>query len=257
MAINYCGAVNAGLAADENAANSSMENKGRIIPFPVTSQIPSPSGQKLIVILFVTVLFRIGSGSGQRISNDWIASLSAPPRGQDGVSFASVLNDGSRIEIKTPLVGMAMAASNTASDASSAVGYYTRAIRAEKNNAALYVNRGIAYTLQGYLDRAIKDFNKAIELDPRNTSAYFNRAIAYAGKGTAEAENAIADLLTLIAINPDDSEAYYALGTLYFRQYEVDETKPRSLLEKAVDAFSHIEGYKDASIIVDYLSMLL
>jgi len=260
MAINYFGAVNAGFAAAENTDNAldaGKKNKDRIIPLPVSFRMTFAAAAVLVVILFIVVLVRLGSGAGQRISNDWIAGLTAPLKGQDGISFVSAGNEGARIGIKSPLAGMAMAANDTAPDVTPVVEYYTKAIRTEKNNSALYVNRGIAYTLQGYIDSAIKDFKKAIELDPRNTSAYFNRAVAYAGKGAVETDNAIADLMMVIAINPDDSETYYALGALYFRQYEFDEIKPHTLLEKAMDAFSHIQGYKDADIIFDYLSRLL
>jgi tetratricopeptide (TPR) repeat protein len=132
--------------------------------------------------------------------------------------------------------------------------FYTKAIKSEKNNASLYAGRGVAYTLAGYIDSAIKDFNKAVELDPDNTSARFNRAVAYTAKG--DSESAVADLLHIIAVNTGDSEGYYALGALYIRQYESDN-KPRDLLEKALEVFSHIQGYKDADIIFDIYSRLL
>jgi TPR repeat protein len=211
------------------------------------------------VILFVTILFIWGGGAGRRISNDWITGLTPPQKGHDGLSFISVGGDGPRIGIKSPLMGIAMGAQ--AADTAKTAAYYTKAIRADKNNAALYVNRGVAYTLGGYIDSAIKDFNKAIKLDPNNSSAYFNRAIAYMGNGETGIEPAIADLMTVVAINSDDSqlyyETYYTLGSLYIRQYEFDDTKAQALLERALDAFSHIQGYRDADIIFDYISRLL
>jgi tetratricopeptide (TPR) repeat protein len=255
MVENYRGAVNAGFAAEET-------NKSRTIPFRKTFQRRTSAGfgfrmafavaAVFAMILFVTLLVKSG-GTGQRISNDWIAGLTAPQR-PDGISFVSG-TEGVRIEIKSPLMGIAMAANTETADIAKTVAYYTKAIRAEKNNASLYVNRGIAYTLEGLIDSAIKDFNKSFELDPNNTSALFNRAIAYTGKG--DYESALADLLHIIIISPGDSEAYYVLGTLYIREYELDNAKPKDLLEKALEAFSYIQGYKDADIIFDIYSKLL
>ena len=254
MAMNYRGAVNSGFTTAELTATG---QPGKIIPFPVTSRLILAAVAVFIVIFFVTVLMRGGGITGQKINNDWIAGLIAPQKAQDGITFVSDGDAGARIGIKSPLVGIAMSANNKPADISAAVAYYSKAIKKEDDNAALYVNRGIAYTLQGYVDLAINDFNKAIELDRYNTSAYFNRAIAYAGKSNDESASAIADLMTIIGMNPGDSEAYYALGVLYFRQYENDEAKPKALLESAIDAFAHIQGYKDADIIFDYLSRLL
>jgi tetratricopeptide (TPR) repeat protein len=253
MALNYQGAVNAGFSVvrvEENSFSVERNRKRNIIPFTNTFRIALAAVAAFAIIFFVTVIVRSG-GTEQRISNDWIAGLTAQ---QDGISFVSD-SQGARIGIKPPLLGTAMAADQKNTDFAKTAAYYTKAIRADKNNAALYVNRGIAYTLDGKINSAIKDFNKAIELNPNNTSAYFNRAVAYIGKGETEA--AIADLSKIIAINPGDNEAYYALGALYIWQYEHDNTKPKALLEKALDAFSRIEGYKDANIIFDYYSRLL
>ncbi|MDR2700829.1 MAG: tetratricopeptide repeat protein [Spirochaetaceae bacterium] len=266
MAVNYYGAINAGFAAGEveedslykAKEDSSLKNKkNNIRAFkkpPFNSRMVFAAAAVFAVVFFIALLFRTNNGTGRRISNDWIAGLTEPQRGQDGVSFVSD-GKGARIGITSPLVGIAMASDPKKADVSDAAAYYTKAIGTEKNNAALYVNRGIAHTLQGYVDSAIADFNKAIELEPDNTSAYFNRAVALAGKG--KTDDAIADLMTVISINPGDSETYYALGVLYFRQYENDETKSHVLLEKSLDTFLHIQGYKDADFIFDYLSRLL
>jgi len=259
MAINFYGALSAGFSAMEITDNpSAAKTEKSIIPFPVKSRVvfaTAAAAAAVAVVFFITLIIRLNQGTGQRMDNDWISGLMEPRRGQDGVSFFSEGNEGARIGIRSPLVGIAMTADDQTAELSGTEAYYTKAIKNNKNNAALYVNRGIAYTLQGYVDAAIADFNKAIELEPDNTSAYFNRAAAYMGKGGVE--TAAADLMTVTGINPGDSEAYYALGVLYFRQYENDKTKPRVLLEKSLDAFSRIQGYKDADLIFDYLSRLL
>jgi hypothetical protein len=256
MAENYRGAVNAGFAvAGTGEDPHHTENKSNIIYFPRDSRVAFAAVAVFAMIFFIT-LFIKSNGTGQRINNDWIAGLAAPQR-PDGVSFISDGSEGVRIGIKSPLMGTAMATDTKNADFAGTAAYYTRAIRAKKNNAALYVNRGAADTLEGSVDSALKDVNKAVELDPDNTSARFNRAVAYTGKGDAEIEFAIADLLHIIVINPGDSETYYALGALYIRQYELDSAKPRGLLEKALETYSHIQGYKDADIIFDIYSRFL
>ena len=264
MAINYYEAINAGYRAgdfEEDSLNKDTpgiekKSKGRIINFPINTRMVFSAAASIMVILFVAVIMKTNIVTGRRISNDWITNLEAPQNAQDGISFISEGNEGARVGIMSPLTDIAMSAKNKPADFSAAITYYNKAIKTEKNNPALFVNRGLAFTLAGYVDSAIKDFNKAIELDPQNASAYFNRAAAYAGKDNIP--GAISDLEAVIAINADDSEAYYALGVLYYRQYESDESKPRVLLESAVNAFSHIQDdYKNADFIFDFLSGLL
>ena len=257
MAMNYYGAVNAGFsAAQVTEGPSIIKNKKRGISFPVNSRMVfATAAAAVAVVFFIAVIIRLNQGTGQRIDNDWISGLIEPLKGQDGVSFISEGNEGARVGIRSPLVSIAMSSASKPTEISDVIENYSKLIKMDKNKALLYVNRGIAYTLQGYVDAAIMDFNKAIELEPDNTSAYFNRAAAFMGKG--DVEMATADLITVISINSSDNEAYYALGVLYFKQYENDITKPRVLLEKSLDAFSRIQGYKDADLIFDYLSRLL
>ena len=55
-----------------------------------------------------------------------------------------------------------------------------------------------------------------------------------------------ADFKTAITINPGDKAAYYAIGVLYYLQYEKDKTT--DLLDTAIEAFEHIKGYKDKEV---------
>ena len=244
MAINY-----------REAVNINFKKKDNIIPFRVTSRMVFAAAAVFAAAFFIALLLLI-NGRPQRTNNEWIAGLTAPET-EDGVSFVSHNSGGARIGIKSPLVGIAMSSAGNRADISASAAHYAKAVKKESNNAAMYVNRGAAYTLQGYLDLAIDDFNKAIEIDPRNTSAYFNRAAAFAGKGEAKMSSAIDDLAAILIMDPHDNEASYALGVLYFKLYEDDETKPVGLLETAVNIFGNIQGYKDADIIFDYLSRLL
>jgi len=58
--------------------------------------------------------------------------------------------------------------------------------------------RGIIYTHNGYLEKAIADFDRAILLDPDNPAPYANRAHAYRKKG--ELDRAIADYETALKL---------------------------------------------------------
>jgi len=125
-------------------------------------------------------------------------------------------------------------------------------ISVNKNDSSLYVNRGKTYTLYGYYDDAINDFDKAIELDSRNTDAFYYRAIANIGKGINDA-SVINDLETSIILNPEDKAAYYALGVFYYNMYIKDDAKQELLYEKTINALEKANGYNKSEIILDLL----
>jgi tetratricopeptide (TPR) repeat protein len=268
MAWNFREALNAGLTAGQSGEDSLPgQTKDNILPFKTPrGEIPHRGTHKIspamiaaaaagiAVVFFFAVLSGLSPGGmGERITNTWVASLKEPEKNPDGITYISAGEEGARIELLSPLVGMAMEASDNAGT-EPAINYYTKAIRRERNNAAFYVNRGIACTVNGYLDSAIRDFDKAIELDPGNTAAYYNRAVARAGKGNTRA--AIAGFSEVMAVSPGDRESFYAIGALYYRQYESSEAHPAVLLDNAIDAFRKIEGYKDSDIVLDYLLKL-
>jgi tetratricopeptide (TPR) repeat protein len=264
LVINYREAINAGLAIreiEEKSLDPVMADLN-VIPFrtvPNGFHIPlrfliAVAG--FVVIFFFAILIGVSNTEPEpQVDNAWILSLKEPEKERGGNAYISTENSGTRIGLLSPLMGMSMGAKEKNVDADLTISHYTKTIRQDRNNPNLYVNRGIAYTLSGYLDSAVKDFNKAIEIDPKNASAYYNRAIANTGKDV-EFSIVIADLETAIAINPGDKDAYYAIGVLYYRQYEKEEEKPVAILEKAIDAFSHIMDYKDSYIIFDYLGKI-
>ncbi|HNX90617.1 MAG TPA: tetratricopeptide repeat protein [Candidatus Omnitrophota bacterium] len=51
------------------------------------------------------------------------------------------------------------------------------------DNAKIFCDRGIVYTVRGEKDKAISDFDSAIEINPKYALAYKNRAVAYFLKG--------------------------------------------------------------------------
>jgi tetratricopeptide (TPR) repeat protein len=263
MAWNYREAVRAGLEVGEIDKKifpvQGGNEKSSIIPFPLVSRfsnktvrITAAAAAGFVVCLFVALLVRVLTGAmGPKIDNGWIAGLKEPLKGQDGTAYFST--GGAYIELLSPLMGIAMGTDSKAGS-DQTIKYYTREIGRNRNDSSLYVNRGVAYTVHGYLDSAIKDFDRAIELDPGNASAYYNRAIAAFGKGNTAA--AIANLETAIGINPEEKEFRYTMGTVYYRQYENEETRPDHLLLNSISAFEHIRGYKDTDIILAYLDRM-
>ncbi|PSP15784.1 MAG: hypothetical protein BRC58_11050 [Cyanobacteria bacterium QS_8_64_29] len=66
-------------------------------------------------------------------------------------------------------------------------------------------NRGIARTLRGNYDAAVRDYDRAIELDPDNASAYFNRANARTQLGNLQ--GALSDFDAALRQNPEFAAA--------------------------------------------------
>jgi len=257
MALNFRDSVNAGFLVkevDKDALSGRVKVKVYIFKNfrPVFA-----AAAAFVVILFVAVLVRVFyGGMGSQFNNSWIAGLVEPGKDQDGIAYVSGMDEGARIGLLSPLIGAAMGTGSSTAGSDPTIKYYTNAIRRDKSNSSLYVNRGIAYTVRGYLDSAIKDFNRAVKLNPQNAEAYYNRAIAYTGKGGAEIPYALADLEAALSINSGDRESLYAMGVLYYRQYEGSEDHPPELLRKALDVFERIPGYKDSELVYDYLLKL-
>ena len=82
-----------------------------------------------------------------------------------------------------------------------------------ENNAAAYIERGIAYGSKSDYDRAISDFDKAIELDQNNTKAYIGRGKAYRFK--KDYDRAIADFDKTIELDKNNAGAYIGRGKAY------------------------------------------
>jgi tetratricopeptide (TPR) repeat protein len=73
--------------------------------------------------------------------------------------------------------------------------------------APAVLNRGIAYSAKGDLDRALRDYDQAIELDPGKAGAYVDRALVLARKGETEA--AMNDYAKALSLNPQQWEAFF------------------------------------------------
>ena len=98
---------------------------------------------------------------------------------------------------------------------------YTKAIGIEPYSFLDYHNRGVAYHKQGKLDKAMEDFNKAIELKSNYDLAYNNRGGTYYEQG--KLDKAIEDFTRAIELDPNNDQAYYNRGVVYYKQGKLDK----------------------------------
>jgi len=85
--------------------------------------------------------------------------------------------------------------------------------------AELFNYRGVAFKLNGELDRAISDYNQAIKLNGKLASAYNNRGVAYDRKG--DYERAIGDYDQALKLKPS-SESYFNRGNVHLVKSQYD-----------------------------------
>jgi tetratricopeptide (TPR) repeat protein len=88
-----------------------------------------------------------------------------------------------------------------------------------ESNAELFNYRGVAFKLNGELDRAISDYNQAIKLNGKLASAYNNRGVAYDRKG--DYERAIGDYDQALKLKPS-SESYFNRGNVHLAKSQYD-----------------------------------
>ena len=99
---------------------------------------------------------------------------------------------------------------------------YTKAIKINPNDAQIYNNRGVAYSMLKNYKLAIDDFTRSIEIDPNylivkkgnsiGSNAYNNRGRVY--YNLESYENAIADFTRSIEIEPNNATTYRDRGVV-------------------------------------------
>jgi len=98
-----------------------------------------------------------------------------------------------------------------------AIVHCTRALESgdlpESDTVTALVNRGVAYKLNGQLDRAVADYTAALELSPEAGDIYTSRANAFLEM--AQLDAAIADANKALAYSPDYAPAYYVRGRIF------------------------------------------
>ncbi|WP_310416541.1 tetratricopeptide repeat protein, partial [Chamaesiphon sp. OTE_8_metabat_110] len=85
-----------------------------------------------------------------------------------------------------------------------------RAIKTNPNDAAAYIEQGLAKSERGDNKGAIADFDRAIKINPNLADAYSSRGDAKSALG--DRKGAIADFDRAIKINPNDAAAYIGRG---------------------------------------------
>ena len=148
-----------------------------------------------------------------------------------------------------------------------AIDAFSLVLETEPDNADVYNNMGVAYAYEGDFEHAEKSYVRAIELDPEMAQAYINLSDLYykAGdlasavgtlqRGSYELENnlTIAHLLARVYIEdqrwddaivelervldgePENYDAYYDLGHVYFELGDY---------ETAIDNFENVISYE-------------
>jgi tetratricopeptide (TPR) repeat protein len=105
-------------------------------------------------------------------------------------------------------------------DLDRAIADYTEAIRRDPDFAAAYNSRGIAYKAKGDVDKAIADYDQAIRLNPGSAPAFNNRGYAYFAKSSYD--RAVTDFDAAVKIDPQYALAYNNRGYAYFMQKNYD-----------------------------------
>jgi tetratricopeptide (TPR) repeat protein len=106
-------------------------------------------------------------------------------------------------------------------DYNNAIMYFSKAIKRDAKDAAVYYNRGYAYNRLGDFSKAIADFTEAIEIDPKYTDAYYYRGNAY--KDSGDYDKAIADFTKAIEIDPKNARSYNSRGFTYHNLGDYDK----------------------------------
>lgn len=76
-----------------------------------------------------------------------------------------------------------------------------------------WFEKGYQHGLKNEHDSAIEAYTNGIALDPNDTKAYYNRGLAYRKK--EQYDRAIEDYSKAIALDPNDADAYYNRGLAY------------------------------------------
>jgi cytochrome c-type biogenesis protein CcmH/NrfG len=88
-----------------------------------------------------------------------------------------------------------------ASQWSTAIGYYTRALNEFPNNPDVRTDMGISYYYSGESDRALKEFDQALKDDPRHVQTLFNVGVVKMN-GKNDPKGAVAAWESLLKIDP-------------------------------------------------------
>ena len=97
---------------------------------------------------------------------------------------------------------------------------FNEAIRLDSKNAVAFNNRGLVRQAQGDHDLAMADYGEAIRLDPTYAFAFNNRGGAF--KDEEDYDRAITDYTEAIRLDPEFAVAFAARGDAYLAKDDLD-----------------------------------
>jgi tetratricopeptide (TPR) repeat protein len=86
--------------------------------------------------------------------------------------------------------------------------------------SGVFLDRGIAYKINGNMDRAVLEFTEAIRQNPNNATAYLKRGISY--NSMQDYAQSIKDYDQAIKINPGYADAYHYRCNSHRMMHELD-----------------------------------
>ena len=107
-----------------------------------------------------------------------------------------------------------------------------------------YFEKGVNYFDEGKSDKGFKYLDKAIKKDNQHIDALMRRGIEY--MNAEEYQNAEYDFSEVIALDPNNWEAYYLRGRSYMGQANNNKWSPS--YKKAIDDFTTSVGLENGSV---------
>lgn len=98
---------------------------------------------------------------------------------------------------------------------------YTNAMKVDSTCAQAYIKRSNVYWQLGQKDNAFADLSQLIEIDPENAEAYYIRGGLY-WNDFRDNEKALADIGRAIEIDPNYKYAYSTRGFIYYQLGQYD-----------------------------------
>ena len=98
---------------------------------------------------------------------------------------------------------------------------FTKAAEDGYDKKISYLSRGAAYLMLREADKAVEDFSTVIAIEEYNPRAYYYRGMAHAQK--KDYDKAVDDFSRAIRLRPDDGASIFARGASYLEMGKTDE----------------------------------
>ncbi len=119
---------------------------------------------------------------------------------------------------------------------------FTKAAAAGYDPVISFLSRGAAYLKLKEADNAIADFSSIIAMGQKSPRAYYYRGMAYAQK--KDHEKAIEDFTRAVELKPDDGASLFARGAAYLEMGKIDEAADD--IRRATNHLqAAVQGYAD------------